>query len=155
MRGSAGLAIYPMPRSIPIVARVVLLATLAVASSALACVVGTGTNASCTESALNACLGGENYDGTVTFACGGAATITVTSSMGTGGNTTIDGGGLITISARGGLIIFAVTGGTFTVHGLTISNDSSSAGGAILDSGDVIAPRFGFFFPAAIANCGD
>ena len=60
--------------------------------SALACVVGTGTSASCTEAALNACLpGGGSFDGTVTFACGGAATITVTSTKTINVNTTIDG----------------------------------------------------------------
>ena len=69
-------------------------AVLAATSSALACVVGTGTSASCTEAALDACLpGGGSFNGTVTFACGGAATITVTSTKGiNGANTTIDGG---------------------------------------------------------------
>ena len=53
-------------------------AMLAVTSSAPACV-GTRTSASCTEVALNACLpGGGKFDGTVTFNCGGTATITVT-----------------------------------------------------------------------------
>ena len=67
---------------------------LAATSSAFACVVGTGTSASCTEAALDACLpGGGSFNGTVTFACGGAATITVTSTKGiNGANTTIDGG---------------------------------------------------------------
>jgi len=53
-----------------------LLQCLTLPSSALACVVGTGTGASCTESTLNACLpGGGSFGGTVTFNCGGAATI--------------------------------------------------------------------------------
>jgi len=44
-------------------------ALFAATSSALACIVGTGTSASCTEAALNACLpGGGGFDGTVTFA---------------------------------------------------------------------------------------
>src|SRR2546427_2975832 len=48
-------------------------------SRAFACVVGTGAGTSCTEAALDACLpGGGSFDGTVTFNCGGAATITVT-----------------------------------------------------------------------------
>jgi len=52
-----------------------VLAVLGAISSALACGVGTGTSASCTEAALSACLpGGGSFDGTVTFNCGGAAT---------------------------------------------------------------------------------
>ena len=51
------------------------------ATSTLACVVGTGTSASCTEAELDACLpGGGGFDGTVTFNCGGTATIIVTST---------------------------------------------------------------------------
>ena len=71
-----------------------VLALFGATSSAFACVVGTGTSASCTEVALDACLpGGASFNGTVTFACGGAATITVTSTKGfNGANTTIDGG---------------------------------------------------------------
>src|SRR5213079_3027905 len=77
-----------------LVLALLVFAVLAATSSAFACVVGTGTSASCTEAALNACLpGGVRFDGTVTFACGGAATITVTSTKGiNGANTTIDGG---------------------------------------------------------------
>src|SRR3989442_6689786 len=74
-------------------------AMFAATPSALACVVGTGTSASCTEAALDACLpGGGSFDGTVTFACGGAATITVTSPKTISADTTIDGGSVITIS---------------------------------------------------------
>src|SRR5262249_62167949 len=41
-------------------------------SSPFACVVGTGTAASCTEAALDACLpGGGTFDGTAIFYCGG------------------------------------------------------------------------------------
>jgi len=64
------------------------------------CVVGSGTGASCTEAALNACLpGGGSFNGTVTFNCGGAATVTVTSTKTISADTAIDGGSLITISA--------------------------------------------------------
>jgi len=69
-----------------------VLGALGATSSALACVVGTGTSASCTEAALDACLpSGASFDGTVTFACGGAATITVTSTKTISFNTTLDG----------------------------------------------------------------
>ena len=77
-------------------------AMFAAASSALACVVGTGTSASCTEMAVDACLsGGMSFDGTVTFNCGGAATIIVTSQKTISADTTIDGGSVITISGGG------------------------------------------------------
>src|SRR5213593_1677070 len=96
-------------------------AMFAATSSALACVVGTGTSASCTEAALDACLpGGGSFDGTVTFACGGAATITVTSTKGISANTTIDGGSVISISGGGTVQVFVVNSGfTFTVQNLT------------------------------------
>ena len=58
-----------------------VLAVFAATSSAFACLVGTGTSASCTEAELDACLpGGGGFDGTVTFNCGGTATIIVTST---------------------------------------------------------------------------
>src|SRR6266446_9120672 len=79
-----------------------VLAVLGATSSAFACVVGTGTSASCTEAALDACLpGGGGFDGTVTFSCGGSATITVTSTKIISADTTIDGGSVGTISGGG------------------------------------------------------
>src|SRR5438552_5220411 len=109
------------------------------ASSALACVVGTGTSASCTEAALNACLpGGGSFDGTVTIACGGAATITVTSTKTISADTTIDGGSVITISGGGTVQVFGVNPGvTFTVENLTIANGIRPVlfGGAIENNG--------------------
>src|SRR5437867_312460 len=115
-------------------------------SSAFACVVGTGTSASCTEAALDACFpGGGSFDGTVTFSCGGAATITVTSTKTISANTTIDGGSVITISGGGTVQIFVVNSGvTFTVENLTIANGvgafcaalaPANCGGAIANSG--------------------
>ena len=74
------------------VALALLLQCFTLSSRALACVVVTGTSGGCTEAALNACLpGGVNFDGTVTFACGGAATITVTSPKTISADTTITG----------------------------------------------------------------
>src|SRR2546430_10248299 len=94
---------------------------------ALACVVGTGSG-TCTEAALNACLpGGASFDGTVTFNCGGAATITVTSTKTISANTTIDGGSVITISGGNTVGVFSVNFGvTFTVENLTIANGHST-----------------------------
>ena len=108
-----------------------LLQCLTLPSRALACVVGTGTGASCTESALNACLpGGGSFDGTVTFNCGGAATITVTSTKTISADTTIDGGSLITISGGNSVGVFSVnTGVKFTVQNLTIANGNSASYG--------------------------
>ena len=107
-------------------------------------VVGTGTASSCTESALNAALGcgapsgsprASNCagGGSVTFDCGGAATITVTSTKTISGATTIDGGSLITISGENTVGVFFVnTGVNFTVQNLTIANgNSASYGGGI------------------------
>ena len=59
-------------------------------------VVGTGTPATCTESAFNTALTG---GGTVTFKCGGLATIAVTNLKQISVDTTIDGSGIITLSA--------------------------------------------------------
>src|SRR5438552_8565943 len=114
-------------------------ATFAATSSTLACVVGTGTSASCTEAALDACLpGGGSFDGTVTFACSGAATITVTSAKTISADTTIDGGSVITISGGGTVQVFGVNPGvTFTVENLTIANGIRPVlfGGAIENNG--------------------
>jgi predicted outer membrane repeat protein len=107
-----------------------LLPCLTLPSRALACVVGTGMGASCTEAALNACLpGGGSFDGKVTFNCGGAATITVTSTETISADTTIEGGSLITISGGNSVGVFSVnTGVKFTVQNLTIANGNSGAG---------------------------
>ena len=119
-----------------------LLQCLSLPSRALACVVGAGTGASCTESALNACLpGGGSFDGTVTFNCGGAATITVTSTKTISADTTIDGGGVITISGGNSVGVFSVnTGVNFTVQNLTIANGNSAsyAGGGIDNEGGTL-----------------
>src|SRR5438128_1429413 len=121
-----------------LVLALLVFAMFAAASSAFACVVGTGTRASCTEAALDACLpGGGSFDGTVTFACGGAATITVTSYRTISADTTIDGGSVITISGGGTAGVFSVNAGiTFTVENLTLANGlSSTGGGAIFSAG--------------------
>ena len=61
----------------------VFLAMFGATSPGFACVVGTAPTASCTEAALDACLpSGGSFDGTVTFDCGGAATIAVTTVAG-------------------------------------------------------------------------
>jgi len=119
-----------------------LLAALVVAacglcSSALACVVGTGTSASCTEVALTDCLAG---GGTVTFDCGGNATIAVTTTKTIDLDTTIDGsgaGGTITISGGGLAGLFFATA-AFTVKNLDIGGNSGD--GAIGQSASIPTP---------------
>jgi hypothetical protein len=112
------------------------------------CVVGTGMSASCTESALNACLpGGAGFNGTVIFNCGGVATIVVTSTKIVSADTTIDGGSLITLSGGHSVGVFSVNSGIkFTVQNLTIANGNSAAapfglelgGGGIVNNGGTL-----------------
>jgi len=102
----------------------------------LPCVVGTGTTVSCTESALDACLPGDgSFDGAVTFNCGGAATITVTSTKTISADTAIDGGSLVTIGGGNSVGIFFVnTGVRFMVQNLTIANARNNARGSGISS---------------------
>ena len=53
-------------------------ALLLLPAAARACLVGTGTAPSCTEAALDSCASRRRFDGSVTFSCGGSASITVT-----------------------------------------------------------------------------
>jgi hypothetical protein len=104
-------------------------------------VVGTGTAGSCTEQALDAALIG---GGVITFNCGKSpVVIPVTKEKLIEQPTTLDGGGLVTISGRNMARVFRVTSGaTLEAHRLTIAygaaNDSSDTardgnGGAILN----------------------
>ena len=99
-------------------------------------VVGTGTAASCTDAALNAVLAG---GGLVTFNCGGPATINISTGTGTktiSADTTVDGGGLITISGGDSVRVFSVPVSVqFTVHNLRIAAGHSENGGGILNNG--------------------
>ncbi|MEZ4861597.1 MAG: choice-of-anchor Q domain-containing protein [Caldilineaceae bacterium] len=125
---------------------------LAGTSLALAAgVVGDGKPTSCTEAALTTALAG---GGAVSFNCGEAATITLTTDQPiTAPTTTIDGGGKVTL--RGGALLVAPdvaltvnnltmagspraaivnNGGTVTVNASRfISNTNGSDGGAIVN----------------------
>ena len=71
-------------------------------------VVGTGTPASCTESALGAALAG---GGVVTFSCGGAPVtipITATKTISAVTPTDVDGGGLVALDGQDAVRIFSV-----------------------------------------------
>jgi hypothetical protein len=112
-------------------------------------VVGTGSSASCTEGALaNAIAAG----GIITFDCGAApATITVTAQLDVKQDTTIDGGGMVTLSGGGTSRILHIASAwnvatpTLTVQHLTftggfetdVPNTTSTqhGGGAIFEDG--------------------
>lgn len=103
-------------------------------------VVGTGSAASCTDAALNAALAG---GGVVTFNCGGQATIDISSGTGTktiAADTTVDGGGLITISGGNSVRVFIVNSGVkLILRNLTIASGSvTGSGGGILNNGGVL-----------------
>ena len=84
-------------------------------------VVGTGTAASCTEVALNGALAG---GGLVTFKCGGGpVTITVTGEKTLSVNTTLDGGGTVTLSGGDLVRVLSVEfGATVDLRNLTIQH---------------------------------
>ncbi len=94
---------------------------------------GTGTPASCTESALKSEI---DKGGTITFNCGvNPVTITVTSEKNITANTTIDGGGLVTISGGNSTRVFHVrnnnnaSGYAFVIRNLKVVNGRSANNG--------------------------
>lgn len=110
------------------------------AAGAGACVVGSGMG-TCTEAALDACLpGGMAFDGTVTFDCGGAATIVFTATKTISSDTSIDGDGLITLSGNNAVRLFVVNVGvTLSLDDLTVTQgrvtSTVAQGGAISSRG--------------------
>jgi predicted outer membrane repeat protein len=110
-------------------------------SANAASVVGSGTAASCTEAGLAAALAA---GGTITFNCGPApATIAITSEKLISSDTTLDGGGTVTLHGNGSTRILRSIDGTFngttvlkvinvTMSGLTIENgNTADQGGGI------------------------
>jgi hypothetical protein len=94
-------------------------------------VVGDGTPGSCTDAAYAAKFAG---GGLVTFNCGpNPITITVTTKVVNGGETTIvDGGALVTLDGGGTLQHFLVLGsGSLTLRHITLQRGSFGSGGAI------------------------
>jgi predicted outer membrane repeat protein len=91
-------------------------------------VVGTGTPATCTQTALTTALIG---GGLVTFNCGGPATILVTSPITITQNSVIEGGGQIKIT--GGLTtrLFDVTvlSASLTLNNIVLDSANSAGGG--------------------------
>jgi hypothetical protein len=98
-----------------------------------AAVVGSGTPESCTETALQNAV--NDSGGTVTFNCGSAATINVTTPVQIYSDVTIDGGGnKIIIDGGGSSRLFEVntSGVPLTLRGLTLQNGYTGGnGGAI------------------------
>jgi hypothetical protein len=121
-------------------------ALLLLPAAARACLVGTGTAPSCTEAALDACLpAGGGFDGTVTFSCGASASITVTGTKDISASTTINGGGVVTISGGKSVQVFTVDSGiTFTLQNLTIADGRASSGGGIANDGTTTATNCTF-----------
>jgi hypothetical protein len=101
-------------------------------TSATTVTVGSGTAASCTETALSTALA---QGGVIRFSCGGPATITLTSqkTLRTDVNTTLDGQGLITLDGGGTTRLlyyyspnFQATKTVVTVQNLTLQNGAAS-----------------------------
>ncbi len=100
-------------------------------------VVGDGTPGSCTEGALLAALAG---GGSVTFDCGGPATITLTATWTVTTTTTIDGGAQITLSGGSAVRLFVVqASAALTLQNLVVEEAYilSEDGGAIENSGQL------------------
>ena len=133
-----------------IVAKFSIICALYAASPVFAGVVGTGTAASCTQSALQTQI---SAGGTVTFNCGGPATIAIATGLGINSSNpavVVDGGGIITldgatISPHAPMI--SIYGGSSTLpsitfKGMTFSNGNATgtglqSGGAILNGGNL------------------
>lgn len=105
---------------------------LALASTSSSTVVGTGSEASCTQAALESAI---QAGGAVTFDCGGPATIAITSTIAvpTTVDTVIDGGGTVTLDGGGTTRILSFQSGdyrgmyggpqhTLTVQRITMQN---------------------------------
>jgi len=104
-------------------------------------VVGTGRPESCTEAALDAALVG---GGRVAFNCGASPfTFTLTTSRTIEVDTSLDGGGLITLSGGGTVEVLVVNAGTtLDLANLTIANGQGD--GAIDNGGRLTATRCTF-----------
>lgn len=101
-------------------------------TSSPAHVVGTGTAASCTESALRAAVA---MGGTIAFDCGGDATIAITTviDVPTDTDTTIDGGGHVTLDGGDASQILSFDHGDYRVntHVLTLQHLTLAHGRAV------------------------
>ncbi len=110
--------------------------TLITVTAQAAGVVGTGTPASCTETALDTALAD---GGAVTFECGASPVIIIVTGVKTiSSDTTIDGGAMIGLSGGNATRLLNVNAGvTLTLNNLTIQNAfwNLGDGGAIQNLG--------------------
>jgi predicted outer membrane repeat protein len=112
----------------------VLLSALAL-SPAAAAPAGGVVSGACTETDLNNALAG---GGTVTFSCGGPKTISLSSVKTITQGTTIDGGGVITLTGNSDTQLFSVNLGTaLTLRRIVLYRGYSdtSDGGAVVNHG--------------------
>lgn len=107
-------------------------------------IVGNGSPASCTDTALNNALNG---GGTVTFNCGSSPmTISIGSEKVISNKTTIDGKNLVTLSGSNSRRIFKMQGDIeFTVKNLTLANGYTTDQGAAISK-----PLYG---KLVVSNC--
>ncbi len=98
--------------------------------------VGDGTPASCTGTALSAAVAS---GGLVTFNCGANPHTIIVDTLVIDKDTTIEGGGVITLDGENLRQIFYVqSGASLTVKNLTLKNADAVNGGAIYNLGTVI-----------------
>jgi hypothetical protein len=107
-----------------------ILAVGATPALAVTTVVGNGTAASCTATAL---AGAVTSSDLVMFSCGPSPmSITMSAAITINANSTIDGGGLITLRAAAGARHFTVNSGTTNLRNLTLTGGSTSTcGGSV------------------------
>jgi predicted outer membrane repeat protein len=106
-------------------------------------VVGTGNPASCNMTALGMAMN-NNTDASISFNCGGPATISLTQSFGlnvvNGKRFTISGGDIITFTGLDGNRLFWVqTGGALTLTHVTLVHGNDNNGGAVLNDSAYLA----------------
>jgi len=128
---------------------------------AAAPIVGTGSTTSCDEAALDRALA---EGGNVTFDCGGAAVIAITSVKSIAIDTSLHGGGAVTLSGGNTVQVFRVEfGARLELDGVRIADGYADldAGGGIRNLGTLIAHQATFAnnatrsFGGAIANEGE
>ena len=105
-------------------------------------VVGDGTPASCTEANFETALTTVQLSGsgTITFYCGGPATIDFNAQKTIFANITVDGGSIISLNGGDITRLFNVTGsGTLSLKNITLHNgfNDTLGGGAIVNSGSL------------------
>ncbi len=114
--------------------------------------VGNGNPASCTASALRTRLAG---GGLVTFNCGPVpVTIIISPTDVISLDTTIEGGGVITLSGNSQTSIFDIQGGRVTLSGLTLRDGFGKGGGAVYNNGQLTVLNSRFVNNHAVAIAG-